>query len=332
MSQASGPSHQGIHAWKAYFDFWLINRPGVQDLTFANIHSFLFLDLVPSSKYRLAFDVSSAWGSPLFFQFDMELNPRFTLSVGKIFIPFDDLDPHNLFGGRTNVSDPAFIQPGQTAFFLPNLWTDLGVAGKYVLVDKQNFRLVSTLYTVNGFGDGGRDPRQVDSSYPSFRDTSVLARDNNRDKAIGGRLSTTIGGRFSLGGSYYQGRWNAQNETKSKMLRIIGVDSQIRLRMADIRIGAVQMTTDLQNTTFKRGGYYGEIGIPFAEKWRFVARQGAVQLDNRVESITDMSLVGGRIVYRPDFVQWSIEWNRDIQDRPGKVGRTFAAARMLIEL
>lgn len=321
-------------AWKAYFDLLLISRPGVQSLTFANIHSFLFLDLFSSGVYQLSFDVSSAWGSPNFFQFDYKVFPRLTLSLGKIWIPFDDMDPHHMFGGLVGVvQDLTFIQPDQQNFFLPTLWAELGVGVKYQVLDTQALNLVSHFYVVNGFQDGGVDPKGVlGANYPSFRGYGMQIRDNNDDKAIGGRLHATIGGKLGVGASIYTARWNDSTEPEAQRLMIFEADAQLRLATAILRAGATQMTVDLPTGSYQRGGYYGELGVSTRDRrWKVLGRQGSVQLDNRVNDPTDQSWVTGKILYKPDLIQWSISYSYDLLEREGKTGRQIASLRAVME-
>lgn len=328
------PSAGSPLAWKAYFDLLLINRPSVTDLSFANVHSFLFLDLLPNPAYRLSFDVNSSRGGFNFFQLDYQATPALQLSLGKIWIPFDDLDPHHIFGGRVGASDSSFIQPGQTSFFLPDLWAELGVGLKWVPVDSPALLATVQAYVVNGFQDGGTDPVTAGGSYPNFSGYGVTSRDNNRDKAVGGRLHALLGGKFGLGFSIYSGRWNDQGDADSRRILMLEADAQLRLSIAEIRAGGVQMETDLSSTsTYKRGGFYGELGITSRDnRWKLVIREGSVSLDNRVESVTDQTVVGGKLLYRPSFIQWSAEYSRDVQERPGKAGQSLAAIRAIIEI
>lgn len=333
-SARSAANVTGPLGWKAYFDLLLLTRPGVAELTFVNLHSFLFLDLYPGSNFKLSFDVNSSRGGFNFVQFDYQATPSLMISAGKIWIPFDDMDPHNLFGGRVGVSDNLFIQPGQTAFFLPDIWADLGLGVKYTMIDTHALRLVGNAYIVNGFGSGGTDPRSTGASYPSFGNIGITSYDKNRDKAVGGRLHALLGGRFGIGASFYSGRWNDQSEAEAKRVTMIGADAQLRLLSAEVRAGGIQMNSNLgNNTSFNRGGFYGELGISSKDnRWKVLIREGSVSLDNRIESTTDQTIVGGKVLYRPSFIQWSIEYSKDVQQRPGKVGMSLGMIRAVVEI
>ncbi len=90
--------------FKVFFDLSLYSLTDYAKLTFANFHSFLFLDVIPNKDVQFSFDVSSSRGSPSFYELDWRVSPTTQIRIGKIRIPFDDLSPHSLFGGRTNVS------------------------------------------------------------------------------------------------------------------------------------------------------------------------------------------------------------------------------------
>ncbi len=316
-------------AFKVYFDLALYSLSGVTTLTFANFHSFLFLDVLPDEKVQFSFDVSSARGSPTFYELDWQALPWLQLRLGKIWIPFDDLSPHNLFGGRVNVST---LAPPGTDPFLPDLWTDLGVGVKFDLIERRALKLVSHLYVVNGFQDGGQDPVNPGNPYPSFAGTGTLATDNNQDKAIGGRVHALIAGKLGLGGSFFTGRWNDKGESESHRATIVGADVQLKLQIAQIRAGVAAMRVGIPGDAIRRGGFYGEFGVPMGEKWKLLARGGSVQQDDRVLAVTDRTILGGSVIYRPSFVQLQAEYSRDVKERAGKVGEEFVALRTVIEL
>ena len=119
----AGVKPGGEKIFKVFFDLALYSRPGVTPLSFGNFHSYVFLDILPRENIQFSFDLASARGSPSFYELDWQIAPWVQLRAGKIWIPFDDMSPHNLFGGRINVSTLA--PPGGEPF-LPSLWTDLG--------------------------------------------------------------------------------------------------------------------------------------------------------------------------------------------------------------
>jgi len=314
----------GAPQFKVYFDFNMLSRPGVNDFTFDNFHSFLMFESSPVPEWSFSFEVNP---TPRYYEASYHPSTRWEVRAGKVWIPFDDLAPHNIFGGRVNVSRLALGEA-----FLPDLWTDLGVAGKYRIVDSKSFTLDAHLYVLNGFASGGSDPLGVDTDYPSFSDRALVP-DNNTNKAFGGRVAMKAFQKFGLGLSYYHGRWSDEDDV-AWGVRMIGTDTQVRLGSTELRAGLVTMTAELASGEFYRGGSYVELGQKFGKRdqWKVLLRGGTVQPDDRVISVTDQRIVGATLLYQPGFIQYSIEHSRDIQDVPGKVGQSFTNARVVVAL
>ena len=189
---ASGP------VFKILFDLLLDYRPGISPLMFDNYHSFVLADVFPRPDLHFMFEVNPA---PRFYELDYQATSRLTIRGGRIFIPFDELDPHNSFGGRYNTSLVA--QPGGAAF-LPDIWADYGLGLKYQIADSKELSLVTDFYVTNGFGSGGTDPYPGSSVkyYPSF--SNILGAPGSpsttNDKAFGARLHANILGTLGVGG------------------------------------------------------------------------------------------------------------------------------------
>jgi hypothetical protein len=338
VNTGSGGSHQRTGAgavpdFKVYFDLNLINRPGVENFSFDSYHQFLFFEILPTPDIQFSFDVST---SPKYFELDYQITPKLQMRAGKIWIPFDDMSPHNIFGGRVNVSRLAV--PNAPAF-LPDLWTDLGIGAKYSLIDKPKFSLELHAYIVNGFRDGGKDAVAPNSPYPSFADLPT-APDNNRDKAIGGRVHTLIAQKVGLGFSYYNGRWNADGPNTVPMrLSIMGVDAQLRIKDTEFRTGLATMAVNLPTgRVANRGGAYVELGQKFGAKsdWKLLGRAGLLQLDDGVldtsatQAVGDEQIVGGTILWKPSLIQYSIEYSQDLKYAPAKPNYSYTAARIVM--
>ncbi|HTL12241.1 MAG TPA: 4Fe-4S binding protein [Bdellovibrionota bacterium] len=325
-SQYTLPGGMALPVFKVYFDFLFYLRPNKGNLSFDSFHNLLLFELMPDPKVQFSFEVRQ---SPRYYELDYNVSEKFKIRFGKIWIPFDDMSPHNIFGGRINTSQ---LSPGN-ATFLPDLWAELGVGLKYTLIDTKALKFDADGYIVNGFRDGGTDPTGNNESYPSFG-TPGTAADNNRDKAFGGRLHATIARNFGLGTSFYTGRYNSQNESKEKRITAIGFDAQARFGPIETRAGLATMMVDAETTTYNRGGLYGEVAYKFgAEKrWKLLARGGTVQLDDRVLDVTDEQIIGGEIAYRLGFIELSFEHSRDLLIRTRKDNYTFTAFRVVVAL
>jgi hypothetical protein len=320
--------------FKFYFDLWLINQPNVMDFTFKNVHSYTFIDLMPDNKLTFSFSFNLASRSN-YFELGYQATPRLHFRGGKILIPFDDTFPHTMYGGRPNLS--VFFMDGQTAF-LPDLWAEPGVAAKYRLVDYPHFRMDGTLYVTNGFQSNTGDPMPGQSGqiYPDFGGlTTIDISDNNRDKAIGGRIESLWWRKFGLNGSFYTCRWSNQGAPAQRMTAL-GIDSQLRFASTgtEFRAALISMNVNLPGDSFTRGGWYLEAGqkFGFRREWKALLRTGYRQNDNRVIEVSDQRLIGGVLLWKPGLVQWSFETWRDLNDVPGKVNTTLTALRAAVEL
>ncbi len=316
--------------FKVYFDLDFYSMPGGttqgSGLTFDNFHSLILLDFVPTEDIHFSVDVNP---SPKFYELDYQISRPVMMRFGKIWIPFDDMSPHNLFGGRTDVSR---ISQGDA--FLPDLFTDLGVGVQIKLADSPELKLVADAYVVNGFQSGGTDPVTPNSLYPKFGPELSLGPDNNRDKAFGGRLHTLLGNALGIGGSYYTDRWT-NNADPFRRLVMTGEDAQFYLGSTAFRAGAAQMTVQLPPTatqdSFKRGGTYAEISqkIGSEQHWKFLIRGGTLNLDDRIIDINDKQIGGVGLIFKPNLIEWSIEHSRDFKRLPIKGNYSFTNFRII---
>lgn len=319
-------SETSPYSFKVYFDLNLVYRPGIpapaSELTFDNYHAFLFFEGTPMPGIQFNFEVVGL----RFYELDWQITPNLQFRAGKIWIPFDDTTPHNIYGGRVNVSA---INTG-TAVFLPDLWTELGVGLKWNVLDVKNLNLVADAYIVNGMSDGGSDPVNTSGKYPSFSGNSTA--DNNLDKAVGGRIHGLFFNRHGLGLAAYSNRWTDQSDFAKRYL-ILGADYQFKMTsLTDLRLGIASMKVDLPNDTMNRAGTYAEFAqyLSHSRAWRLILRGGTLQLDDRVIDKNDQRIVGATLTWRPNVIMFSIEHSRDIQKFSGKSNYSFTNLRMVV--
>jgi hypothetical protein len=323
------PAHRGDQgvapSFHVYFDFDLVDQPGAQPLSFDNYHSFLFFEILPTPEISFTFDVEA---QPKYYELDYQVTPKLQVRFGKIWIPFDDLSPHNIYGGRTNISR---ISPGPA--FLPDIWTEMGVGVKYQFVDTKNLNLVGNLYVTNGFGDAnGKDPLGNNPDYPDFSDSQVTTIDNNSEKAIGGRMHALIGNRLGLGVSYYHDRWNPDGG-QAENVDMYGSDFSYQFGKGfELRAGFIVMKVTMITGDFDRGGYYTELGKRFGKQdaWKILIREGQVQEDDRVIQKSDQKIIGATLLYQPNVLEYSIEYSQDIEKNDLKSNYNYFAARVVM--
>lgn len=316
--------------FKFMFDFWLYNRPGVAPLTFSNVHTLALVEITPTPELVFGFELAP---TPRYYELTYKLTPHLEIRGGRIWVPFDTIglqQPHNLFGGLVNVSQ--FRQPGGTAF-LPDIWTDLGLALKYRIIDTTRLGLDAEVYVVNGFQAGATDPGGlVGTKYPNFENAGAI--DNNTDKALGGRVTTRMFGVLTVGASGYWGRYT-DNADESRTIVMIGLDAQLRLPTGlefkgGYLFSQVGLLPAAGKDNFRRGGTYLEGSQRLSQRFKVFVRGGTAQNDSRVVSVNDITMVGGGMVYTRMPLQLSLMYQRDLNTVAAKTTYDFAALRAMV--
>jgi hypothetical protein len=336
---------------KFFFDFmYRSGIPGHVENTqgFDSFHQLIMAEYSPSPEFTFMTDLSSAIGgmttAPRFFEFDYQPNSRLQFRWGRIWIPFDDMSPHNIFGGRINAST---LLSDSRLILLPTVWADLGVGIKYRLIENGSFTTDIHGYAVNGFKKAGSDPTAIagSTSYPNFSEvgTTGSTADNNNSKDFGARAHMKWGQSVGLGFSYYKGTYSDKGATEKLGLNMLGLDVQLRpANSSEIRLGYMTTSFDLDKSLSqnkaKRGGLYLEYGQKFGSSrtWKTLFRTGKVQADDRLETIGDLRVIGGSLQKMMGPITLSLEWNRDMKAYESatekKYNRTFWAVRIVTAL
>ncbi len=338
--------------FKFYFDFLLKSWKGAgtsttnsSDLTFDSYHQRVLVEFTPNPDLMFQADISSWAGqSPKYYEVDYMLTPKIQGRWGRIWIPFDDMAPHNIFGGRLNTSK--FFQGNETSF-LPDIWADMGMGLKFTLADTSGFASDLNVYVVNGFQDGGTSPVAGEGgsvTYPAFAGTSGASTDNNNAKGMGARWHSVMGRRFGLGASVYKDTYTGSLETDAKGLIIMGLDAQLRpTATTEIRVGYTTMKVDIganhqvglpitpDKSSFTRSATYVELGQKFGadDRWKFMLRAGSSQNDNRVVDVSDKSIVGFTLLKNFGSVEGQFSYSRDLHQVPSKFAYNYGAFRLV---
>lgn len=316
-----GGSRPQFHA---LFDLLLSYKASGVDpaLTFSNDHAVITIEYSPQANLGFLAEVSS---NPRFFEINYALTPSLSIRTGRLWIPFDELGPHTFYGGRANVVK---LSQSTGGAFLPDYWSELGVGLKSKFEMGSDIMAEAQVYVVNGFQDGGTDPLGAAPSYPDFGNT-LFIQDNNDDKAIGGRLHLLIGKSLGIGTSVYRTRYTPKAQPNGSVL-MIGTDAQYRVGDSfELRAAYAYMSVTLPDeSSFRRGGIYGELGYSFSP-WKLLVRAGQSQNDSRIESVSDQLIVGAALLYRAKWVQLSLEHSQDIHEVAGKTYKSFTGLRMM---
>ncbi|MBC7386142.1 MAG: hypothetical protein H7301_08290 [Cryobacterium sp.] len=346
-TSVSGMSPHGVQPggtipnFKFYYDFLLKSWKGgganVGSLSFDNYHQKMLVEYTPNQDFTFS---ASIIGLD-YYEVDYLVSPKIQLRWGKIWIPFDDMSPHNIFGGRVNTSRLLQVSTTGTTeqSFLPDIWADLGVAAKWTLAESASFNSVLHFYVVNGFSEGGTSPVAGESAagvkYPNFA-AAGGGPDNNNNKAMGTRWAFGFGPRFGMGLSYYTGTYTGNTVPEGKALTIFGGDIQIRpTNTTEIRMGLTSMKVGLSapatKDSFTRGGSYVELGQRFGQdnRWKFLVRAGKSQNDNRVVDVSDKSLIGMTLLKNFRVFEAQATVYKDLNKVDGKTGYNYAALRLV---
>jgi hypothetical protein len=305
------------------FDLWLDVRPGITPLTFDNYHTLILLDLRPTNDLTFSAEVSP---TPRYYEVTYKVSPSLEVRGGRIWIPFDEMNPHEIYGGFYNID--RLREPGSQAF-LPEIWTDLGVAAKYQIYDGSHLKVDGQAYVVNGFGDGGTSPIGQQTPYPCFETAALV--DNNADKAVGLRVHGIWDGMFGLGASAYEGRWTSDS-TVDRRLVMLGVDTQLKFPTGTtVKAGYINMYVGLPgyDSHYNRSGSYLEASQKFLRRWAFTLRTGAEQDDSRIPTVGDRTLGGFELSYQWRYFNFAFLYYKDFYRVNGKANYEMTALRVV---
>jgi hypothetical protein len=326
--------------FKFYFDFLLKSWKADPNSSFSfdSYHQRMLVEYTPSPDWMFQADISS-WQGPKYFEVDYMLSQSIQLRWGRIWIPFDDMSPHSIFGGRINTSE--FFQPNESAF-LPDIWADMGIGLKFILADSAGMGYDFHLYVVNGFQSGGNSPVAGESTavppvtYPNFSGTTGASTDNNNAKAFGARWHALFGHRFGIGVSGYRDTYTPKSDPEAKNITMLGLDAQLYpTNTTEIRAGFVSMKVGLAppatKDSFTRGGSYIELGQKFGtdDRWKFLVRAGKSQNDNRVVDVSDKTLVGATLLKNFGNVEGQLTFYKDMNKVPAKTAYNYGAFRLV---
>src|SRR3989344_6876291 len=93
----------------------------------------------------------------------------------------------------------------------------------------------------------------------------------------------------------------------------------------------VELAPGASTRNYNRPGYYAEASYKLGAKrqWKLLAATGAVNGDNRIVDVNDRQITGGKLLYRPNNIEWGIEHFRDFKKIAEKDYRSFTAFRVI---
>jgi hypothetical protein len=155
-------------------------------------------------------------------------------------------------------------------------YTDIGVLAYGSVWPGSNDQIWYGGYVCNG-RFGGTDIEWLD--------LWNTVRDNNSNKALGGRLVWTHGDNLSIGGSYQAGRYDVQNKLRYQLQ---GVDLYCRVaKRVNIRAEYLRNPVDSFTQGYKKTGWYVSADTPVGKKHEVVVMYSRLRESpaQRVEEI-----------------------------------------------
>ncbi|MFC1554303.1 porin [candidate division KSB1 bacterium] len=189
---------------------------------------------------------------------DYWMNQYVAVRIGAILTPFNRFDEFH--APLTNFT---ITRPQVSREIGVSAWKDVGIDFHGFFNVNETSSLSFNLYSINGLGDGSnlRGSRQY--------------RDNNEDKAFGGRISMMQGDLIEFGGSFYNGAWDDNGDYD---LNMIGSHVMVRTPFADL-YGEYSKADSKNPAPMEDGdmsGYFFQASRLFNSKYRTTIRYGAL--------------------------------------------------------
>jgi len=189
--------------------------------------------LEPTFAPGESIDLTQAWAG-------LAINEGMAIKAGLFLVPFGK---YNL--ARRPYETPWVSDPYPIGFSFPVNWREVGLAAQASI---SGFNVA--LFVGNGLAEG-----ENPASGQQFRD-------NNRNKAWGGRVGLALGSSLEVGGSYYRGKADANN---SRSIKMLGAD--LTWLTENLKAGGEYVRAEIENPSpFGKGvseGWFGEVQIRY---------------------------------------------------------------------
>lgn len=270
-------------------------------------------------------------------QIDYLFNDYITFVGGRFLVPF------GVYNERLHPTWIAKLptRPLPENDIVPVGWSEVGVQLRGAVPLRINLpfteyaKLDYTTYVINGLeGTEGA----------GIRDLRGNTRDNNQNKAVGGRVGLTFLPHLDLGFSWYKGDYTTTN---NRDLTMLGLDSafywdNLTIRgeyvTADQEVGALSGLTDLKKEGFYVEGAYflSAIPLPFMNKTELVAQYSEENLDTfststqLLDSSDKHRWAVGLNYYIKDAFRFQMAYNFNAEDKGTKTKDNEVIARLAL--
>lgn len=293
--------------FKLFVDMLVDYKVGERRFAFRPNHTYVILQVNVEDDVGFLFHISE---DPIFYELEYNLTPRFSLLLGKLFIPFGTNEFHHILGGRVD----------EQSHFLPETWGDYGVGVKHLAWDTNAFSAEYVLYAVNGF-KGTEEP--------------VLAagtpNDNNLSKGLGSRLRFTFLRSYVATLSTYYDVWDVDDEqqllfyalggeVQSGAFGRIPVLNRLSFRgewgRGEIQVPGENFQRGILLHAFARSGYYAEMNAALLRNVVFRVRAGRINPNNTVTDAGDVEVYEPAILIgQGKKIWWTVAYQ--FTARPG---------------
>jgi hypothetical protein len=184
--------------------------------------------------------------------------PNLALKIGAMLTPFNRFDEFH-----DPLSNFLVTRPQISREIGVSAWKDVGLDLHGYFNLGPSASLGFDLYTINGLGAGAnlRGSRQY--------------RDNNEDRALGGRVNFMYADLLEIGGSVYRGKWD---DSGAHDLSLVGGHFMLRTSVADFygEYGRADSENPAPMVDGEMSGYFVQGSRIFENRYRVTARFGSL--------------------------------------------------------
>lgn len=196
--------------------------------------------------------------------FEYDASDKLNFQVGRFLVPFGQWNQiSNVFDHKSIAyplmyighEEEELVLQGGPQPIVSTGFSDLGVLGYGSVWPRPSDQLWYGFYVSDGrFGGTNIEWEDLWNTY----------RDNNSDKALGGRSVWTHGDNLSIGGSYQRGKYDVQNKLGYEFA---GADLYFRLpRKINLRAEYVRNPVDSFTQGYTKTGWYVSADAPVGKK------------------------------------------------------------------
>lgn len=218
--------------------------------------------------------------------FEYDHSERLNFQVGRFLVPFGQWNQiHDVFDHKSiayplmylgHEEEELALQGGPRPI-MSTAFTDIGVLGYGSFWPRPSDQIWYGAYVCNG-RFGGTDIE--------WEDLWNNVRDNNSDKAYGGRLVWTHGDNLSIGGSYQTGHYDPQNRLR---YQFGGADLYYRFaRKVNLRAEYVRNPVDSPVRGYTKSGWWVSADMPIGKKHEVVATYSHLR-ESPAQRVEDMA-------------------------------------------